>query len=103
MTASLVEWDKAGIKLTSLDKSQECDYKLDDLRDSYFQVLGIQGEEIGKYGASILSIKASPDKEPQTLFSSSKVINEQARNLRSQSAFPVLVKLIKVKNYYTFE
>ena len=97
----LGEWTDKGLKLETAESDQKATYKIEDLVNKTVCITGLRASAIGKYSGNIYTVKHRPDAQIETLYSSSKVLNDQLNRLIDDKKMPCLVVIHKVKNYYS--
>lgn len=97
----LSQWTDAGFSQQKSPEPTQADYKVENLLGKYILLEGLKVSDIGKFKGCVFNIKTEPTAQTQTLYSASKVLNEQLLKLIEESKTPCVIVPLKVKNYYT--
>lgn len=99
--SKLGAWEGQNYTVQKSESAPEADYKLEQVADTFLLLEGVKVTAIGQYKGTVYNIKVSPTASTKTLYSSSKVLNEQLLKLIEDSKVPCLINIKRVKNYYT--
>ena len=97
----LGKWQDKGMKIETQDESVKATYMIHDLVEKVICLTGLRASSIGQYSGNVYTVKVEPDSQIETIYSSSKVLNEQLGKLIDDKKTPCLIKISKVKNYYS--
>ena len=99
--ADLGVWADSGVKLETQNAGTKADYTIPDVLDKIIKIESLDIENVGQYKGCVFNIRETPTSEVKTLYSSSKVLNEQIVKLLNEKQDAFLVQIKKVKNYYS--